>query len=102
MTEKKVTKPKARSTKSVVVFHRGGRMEDEDFYRAMAVDENTPLFRGVLELLDRAEDDIWDRNRDAELSREGRADLGLQAGIIREIREQLEAVRVSGLKGLGA
>ena len=75
-------------------------MKDGIHSEDVVVDENTPLFKGVLELLDRAEDDIWDRNRDAELSREGRADLGLQAGIIREIREQLEAVRVSGVRSL--
>ena len=73
-------------------------MEDEAFYRAMAVDENMPFYQGVLELLDRAEDDIWDRNRDAELSREARADLGLQAGVVREIRAQLVAAREYGAK----
>ena len=100
----KVTKKKPASSfqlpVSSIQFHRGGRMEDEAFYRAMAVDENMPFYQGVLELLDRAEDDIWDRNRDAELSREDRADLGLQAGIIREIREQLETVRWTGMKSL--
>jgi hypothetical protein len=94
------TKNKARSTKNVVTFRRGGRMEDEAFYRAMVVDENMPFYLGVLELLDRAEDDIWDRNRDAELSREARADLGLQAGVIREIRAQLVAAREYGVKAM--
>ena len=100
--ETKETKKKTRITNHVsrIAFHRGGRMEDEAFYRAMAVDENMPFYQGVLELLDRAEDDIWDRNRDAELSREARADLGLQAGVVREIRAQLVAARVSGLQGL--
>jgi len=79
----------------LVEFRRGGRMTDEDYRKAMAVDESVPLFRGVLELLDRAEDQIWDQNRDAELSRDARADLGLQAGVVRELRSQLLQARES-------
>jgi hypothetical protein len=95
---RKTTKNKARSTKNVIAFHRGGHLDDAKFYACMAVDENMPFYLGVLELLDRAEDEIWDRNRDAELSREARADLGLQAGVVREIRAQLVAAREYGVK----
>lgn len=79
-------------------FYRGGRLSDEQFYASMAVDVATPLWVGFMEALDRAEDQVWDENRNADLTREIRADLGLRAGVIREIREQLYAAREIGMK----
>lgn len=84
--------------KSSYTFYRGGKLSDDQFYAAMCVDENTPLWLGIMEALDRAEDQVWDENRNADLTREIRADLALRAGVIREIREQLCAAREIGVK----
>lgn len=90
----------AKSKQVKIAFSRSGEMPDDQFYAALAVDESMPLWRGIIELLDRAEDQIWDQNRDADLTREMRADLGLKAGVVREIRVQLEATRQMGLSKL--
>jgi hypothetical protein len=96
--EMDMTVKKAATKKTPVEFHRGGKMDDDTFYASMAVDTSMPLWLGVMELLDRAEDGIWDRNRDADLSRDTRADLSIQAGVVRELRSQLVAAREFGLE----
>lgn len=87
------------NAKSVVVeFRRGGRMSDEDFLRSMACDEASPLWKGMKELLDRAEDEIWEQNSVLEVSRDQRADIGIAAAVIRRLRYEMEGARENGIE----
>lgn len=83
-----------------IEFHRAGRMSDQEFLLAMACDESAPLWKGMRELLDRAEDEIWERNSSMDLTREQRADIGIAAAVMRRIRYEMESARAGGIEML--
>ena len=106
MTEQKETKETKKKVGTRpyrglrVEFHRGASMSADAYLQAWAVDENAPLYRAILELLNRAEDELWDFNMTANISREARADIGLQAAVMREIRFRVVAARHDGIRNL--
>lgn len=98
VNKKRSTKNKAPGTTVSVIVHRGGKMEDKELFSVMAVDETHPLLRGIREVLDRAEDGIDVQNDGLDVSRENRADLGIAKAVLRNLRVEIESVRLAALE----
>lgn len=81
-----------------VCFARAGMLSDEEFYAAMACDDAAPLYRGMREMFDRAEDQLWSANDDQSITREQRADVGIAAAVIRQLRRDMESSRSIGVE----
>jgi hypothetical protein len=69
-------------------------MRNEELMECLRVPETAPLWRGVQEVLRRAEEDATDRWTAAEVSQEERANGGIALGVLRDLRRSLEGLRV--------
>jgi hypothetical protein len=82
-----------------VVVRRVG-LSDLDLYRGLAVDEGHPVFRSVVEVVRRLEERQVEEFGAPDVPREVKADAMAAQGLLREVRLQLEAHRLSAPKVL--
>ena len=74
------------------------KMNDETFFKSMACDDSHPLWKGMAEMIDRAEDDMLTRNEDSDITRDERADIGIAIGVVRSLRRQMADARLAGIE----
>lgn len=87
-----------KNKKQYVVEHvRGGSMSDDDLRHVLNVPAETPLWKGVLELIDRAEEEADKLFANIDATPDVRAEGGLVKATIRELRGQLEGWRASSV-----
>jgi len=73
-------------------------MRNEELMECLRVPEGTPLWRGVLEVLRRAEEDATERWTDADASQEQRSNGGIALGVLRDLRRSLVGMREQAFK----
>jgi len=73
-------------------------MKNEELMECLRVPVSAPLWRGLLEVLRRAEEDATDRWTAAEVSAEERANGGIALGVLRDLRRQLGGLREQACK----
>ena len=82
-----------------VAVPRAG-LTDLELYRGLAVVPGHPVLRSVFEILDRLEDEQLEQFSGPDVPRDVKADGMAAAGVLREVRLQIEAHRADAQKVL--
>jgi len=77
---------------------RGGRVNDDRLMNMMAVPREAPVYAGVMEIIDRLEEENDDEYCDIALADEVRLRASIIKATVRELRKQIESWRVTSLE----